>query len=152
MRITAASFVLALTLGIPYAYASSGHEDLATDAAGLQQLEQRAEHAEAREQSFLYTELVQAYAQVAGKQMADGDMEHAGASLKRIEHYASLVHGGLAKDARKLKDAEMIMHSATFRLKQCLHSASEEDQPAIASTIHQLDKVHEELLAQVFAH
>ena len=52
------------------------------DAVAVQQLEQRAEHAEAREQAFLYTEIVQAYTQIAGKQMANGDMEHAGASLQ----------------------------------------------------------------------
>jgi hypothetical protein len=45
-----------------------------------------------------------------------------------------------------------MMHTATYRLTQCLHAASGEDQPVIASTIRQLDKVHEELLAQVFAH
>jgi hypothetical protein len=152
MRSTVASVVVALLLTLPCACKAASHDDLATDAAGLQQLEQRAEHAEAREQAYLYTELVQAYTQMAGKQMAAGDMDHANASLKRIQQFAALIHTGLAKDARKIKDAEMLMHSASFRLKQCLRAASDEDQPTIASTIKQLDKVHEELLAQVFAH
>lgn len=152
MRSTVASVVVALVFCLPAAHAASSHDDQALDVAGLQQLEQRAEHAEAREQAFLYTELVHAYTQMAGKQMADGDMEHAGATLKRIEHYTALIHTGLARDTRKLKDAEMMMHSASFRLKQCLRAASNEDQPAIASTIKELDRVHEELLAQVFAH
>ncbi len=152
MRITVASVAVALVLSLPCSCMASSHDDMALDAAGLQQLEQRAEHAEAREQAFLYTELVQAYTEIAGKQMAAGDMEHAGATLKRIERYASLIHTGLAKDAKKVKDAEMLMHSASFRLKQCFRAASEEDQPAIASTIKEVDKVHEELLAQVFAH
>jgi hypothetical protein len=152
MRSTVASVVVALALSLPSACWASSHDDAALNAAGLQQLEQRAEHAEAREQAFLYTELIQAYTQMAGKQVADGDMEHASASLKRIEHFAALIHSGLAKNAKKLKDAEMIMHSASYRLQQCLHAASYEDQPAIASTIKELDKVHEELLAQVFAH
>ena len=152
MRSTVASVVVALLLTLPCACRASSHDDTTLDAAGLQQLEQRAEHAEAREQAFLYTELIQAYTLMAGKQVADGDMEHANATLKRIEHLAALIHGGLAKNAKKVKDAEMMMHAATFRLKQCLHAASDEDQPAIASTIKELDKVHEELLAQVFAH
>ncbi len=152
MRSTVASVIVALILGLPCACSASSHDDLATDAAGLQLLEQRAEHAEARQQAYLYTELVQAYTQMAGKQMAAGEMDHANATLKRIQHFAALIHEGLAKDARKLKDAEMLMHSASFRLKQCLRAASDEDQPAIASTIKELDKVHEELLAQVFAH
>jgi hypothetical protein len=152
MRSTVASVVVALLLSFPCACLASSHDDLALDAAGLQQLEQRAEHAEAREQAFLYTELVQAYTQMAGKEMAAGNTEQANASLKRIQQFTARIHGGLAKNAKKLKDAEMMMHAATFRLKQCLRAASDEDQPAIASTIKELDKVHEELLAQVFAH
>jgi hypothetical protein len=89
---------------------------------------------------------------MAGKEMAAGNTEQANASLKRIQQFTARIHGGLAKNAKKLKDAEMMMHAATFRLKQCLRAASDEDQPAIASTIKELDKVHEELLAQVFAH
>ncbi len=152
MRSTVASVVVALLLFLPCACSAASHDDLATDSAGLQQLEQRAQHAETREQAFLYTELVQAYTQMAGKQMADGDMVHASATLQRIQHFAGLIHSGLAKDARKVKDAEMMMHAASFRLKQCLRAASDEDQPAIASTLKAVDKVHEELLAQVFAH
>jgi hypothetical protein len=152
MRSTVASVVVALILSLPCACNAASHDDLASDPAGLQQLEQRAEHAEAREQAFLYTELIQAYTQMAGKQMAAGDMDHAHATLKRIQQVTALIHNGLANNAKKLKDAEMLMHAASFRLKQCLRSASDEDQPAIASTIRQLDKVHEELLAQVFAH
>jgi len=152
MRSTVPSVIVALILSIPGVCSAESHDDLASDAAGLQQLEQRAEHAEARQQAYLYTELVQAYTQMAGKQMAAGDIDHANATLKRIQHLAALIHSGLARDAKKLKDAEMLMHSASFRLKQCLRAASDEDQPAIASTIKELDKVHEELLAQVFAH
>jgi hypothetical protein len=152
MRSTVASVVLALLLALPCACKASTHDDPALDAAGLQQLEQRAEHAETRERAYLYTELVQAYTQMAGKQMAAGDMEHAASTLKRIQQFATLIHTALAKDARKVKDAEMLIHSASFRLKQCLRAASDEDQPTIASTIKELDQVHEELLARVFAH
>jgi hypothetical protein len=152
MRNTVASVVVALLVSFPSVCAALSHDDVALDAAGLQQLEQRAQHAEVREQAFLYTELVQAYTQMAGKQIADGDTEHANASLTRIQHFASLIQAGLANNAKKLKDAEMMMHSASFRLRQCLHGASDEDQPAIASTLRELDKVHEEMLAQVFAH
>ncbi len=115
-------------------------------------MEQRAEHAEAREQAFLYTELVQAYTQMAGKQMADGDLEHANATLKHLQHCAAMVHTSLARNAKKLKDAEMIMHTATFHLGQYLHLISNEDQELAKSTLHQLNAVHDEILAQVFAH
>jgi hypothetical protein len=152
MRSTVASVVVSVVLVFPLACHASSHEIEASDAAGLQQLEQRAEHAESREQAFLYTELVQVYTQVAGRQMADGEMDEANVTLKRIEHFAAIIHTNLVKNAKKLKDAEMLMHSATFHLGQYMHQVSSDDKPAVESTLKKLDKVHDELLAQVFAH
>jgi hypothetical protein len=154
MRITVASTVLALILAIPQAHASMfvDHDETTLDAAGMAQLEQRAEHAEAREQAYLYTELVQLYTQIAGQQMAAGEMEQANATLKRIEGFSTRIHNALARNAKRLKDAEMLLHQASFKLGQYMRSLSSEDQPAVKSTMKQLDKVHEELLTQVFAH
>jgi len=151
MRITVASTVVFLLLALPSARALSSHDDLTTDA-GLAQFEQRAEHAEAREQTYLYTELVQVYILLAGKQIAAGEMDEANVTLKRIQHYAEKIHDGLAKNTKKLKDAEMMMHMATYHLNQYMHTLSNDDKPTIESTLKQLDKVHDELLAQVFAH
>jgi hypothetical protein len=152
MRITVASTVFLIFLALPSARALSSHDDLTLDAAGLAQLEQRAEHAEAREQAFLYTELVQVYTQMAGKQMAAGDMDQANATLKQIQHFAEKIHGGLAKNTKKLKDAEMMLHMATYHLGEYMHFVSGDDKPVAESTLKQLNKVHDELLAQVFAH
>ncbi len=69
-----------------------------------------------REQCFLYTELVHTMTEIAGKQMLDGDIDHASATLKRVEHYAQLIHMGLANDTKRLKNAEMLMHHTTHRL------------------------------------
>jgi len=151
MRITVASTVVLFLLALPSARALSSHDDLTTDA-GLAQFELRAEHAEAREQAFLFTELVQVYILQAGKQIAAGEMDEANATLKRVQHCAEKIHGGLAKNTKKLKDAEMMLHMATYHLGQYMHTLSTDDKPTVESTLKQLDKVHEELLAQVFAH
>ncbi len=126
--------------------------DLSLDPAAIAQLEGRAEHAGQREQCFLYTELVHVYTEVAGHQMAAGDMDQASTTLKRIQHYADLIHMDLARDTKKLKNAEMLVHSSTYHLSQYMHRVSSEDEVIVASTLKQLDKVHDELLAQVFAH
>lgn len=152
MRITVASTVLLLLSVIPSAHALTSNDVASLDAAALAQLEQRAEHAEMREQAFLYTELVQVYTQVAGQQMAAGEMEKANATLKLIQHFADKIHGGLAKNTKKLKDAEMMLHLATYHLGQYVHLVSTDDKPVAESTLKQLNKVHDELLAQVFAH
>jgi hypothetical protein len=156
MRSPVASLVLAPILAFvlvnPSLCRASGTEKEVPDAAGLQQLELQAQHAEAREQAYLYTELVQVYTQVAGKQMASGEMDKANATLQRIRRFAALIHENLARNAKRLKDAEMMLHTATYHLGQYMHMVSGEDQPTVASTLHDLDKVHDELLTQVFAH
>jgi hypothetical protein len=152
MRLSFASLIVVLSLAvIPVAHASSA-DSLDLDAAALAQLEVKALHADPREQCFLYTQLVQGYTEVAGKQMAAGDMEQASTTLKRVQGFATHIHMGLAKDTKRLKNAEMSMHQATRHLGQYLHLVSSEDKAVVESTLKQLDKVNEELLAQVFAH
>ncbi len=148
-----APFVIALLLTSPISVAfAAGTNDSLTDPGALSQLEQRAEHASAREQCFLYTELVQGYTQVAGKQMADGDMDQASATLKLVQSYATRIHMGLARDTKRLKNAEKMMHAASRSLGEYLHHVSLEDKAVVESTLRQLEKVNDELLAQVFAH
>ncbi len=151
MRLLVASAVLLLTSFPVNAFASS-NDSLALDAAGLAQLEIRADHAVPREQCFLYTELVEIYTDVAAKQLAAGDIDQASASLKRIREFAERIHVNLARDSKRLKNAEMRVHAASFRLGQFLREVSSEDKPVVESTLKQLDRVHDELLSQVFAH
>jgi len=139
-------------LFVPAVGHAASRDESALDSATLHMLEMQAERAEAREQAFLYTELVQVYTQVAGLQLAAGEQDKANATLKRIDHFAERIHSGLAHNTRKLKDAEKMMEASTYRLRQFLRLVSGEDQQAVAATIHQLDKVHNELLTQVFAH
>ncbi len=147
--VSAGLVLLALTLSHPRAFAAA---DLSLDPAAIAQLEDRAEHAGQREQCFLYTELVNVYTEVAGHQMAAGDMDQASSTLKRIQHFADLIHMDLARDTKKLKNAEMLVHTSTYHLNQYMHRVSSDDKAIVESTLKQLNKVHDELLAQVFAH
>ena len=79
------------------------------DEQAITQLEQRAQQANPREQCFLYTELVAAMTDLAGRQMVDGDTDHASAMLKKIEHYAQLIHIGISNDPKRVKNAEMLI-------------------------------------------
>ena len=118
----------------------------------IAQLEARAAAAKPREQCFLYTEIIHGMTQLAGKQFLDGDIEKASATLKKINHYAQLIHMNMASDTKKLKDAEMLMQHTTSRLGMYIHQASSDDQATLKATLAQLDHVHDELLTQVFAH
>jgi hypothetical protein len=126
--------------------------DLALTPEALKALEQRASEAKPREQCFLYTELVHVMTEKAGKEISDGDSEQAAATLKQIDKYAHLIHLNLARDTKRLKNAEMLMHNTTFHLAQYLHLVSGDDQTVVKDTLKQLNQVNDELLAQVFTH
>lgn len=151
MRLLPRILTLAL-IALPLAALPARAAEPLFDEAQLTQLEVRAEHAAAREQCFLFTELIHGYAQIAGKQLAEGDTEKASATLQRVQGFAARIHAVLARDTRQLKNAEMLVHNASRSLGECLHHASSDDKAMVASTLKQLDKVNEELLAQVFAH
>lgn len=145
----------ALTLLSPIRAHSLSAADVIPDDATLAQMDQRAQQADPRERCFLYTELAHSYTVAAGRQLAQGDLEHASLTLKRVEHYADLIHSGLVSDAKKfknLKNAEMLMHETTYHLGEYLHLVSSDDKAEVIAALKQLDKVNEELLAQVFAH
>jgi len=149
-----ADLLLPLSLFVPLcvaAHASSVDENL-PDAQALAQLEIRAQQAGPRDQCFLYTELVHTMTEIAGKQMLDGDIDKASDTLKKVNHYAQLIHMDLASNSKRLKNAEMLLHHTTYRLGEYLHKASSEDQDTLKVTLKQLDQVHSELLAEVLKH
>ena len=133
-------------------YAATSLDTMLPDDQTLAQLEQRAQQAQPREQCFLYTELVHVMTEIAGREMLEGNVEQASAMLKRVEHYAQLIHLGLANDTRRLKNAEQLMQHTTYRLNGLLRAASSDDRETLKSTLKQLNQVQDELLTQVFKH
>ncbi len=115
-------------------------------------LEQRASLAQPREQCFLYAELVHSMTQLAGKEFLEGDFEQGAATLKKIQHYAQLIHQNLANNTKRIKEAEKLMEHTTYHLGEYVHHASGDDKMALQATLKQLDGVHDELLTQVFRH
>jgi hypothetical protein len=142
--------VLLLSFSLPVR-ATSVDENL-PDAQALAQLELRAQQAGPRDQCFLYTELVHTMTELAGRQMLNGDIDQASATLKKVNYYAQLIHFSLADNAKRIKNAEMLMHHTTYRLGEYLHKASSEDQDTLKATLKQLDQVHAELLTEVLKH
>lgn len=149
MRILLAAAVLVLAVS-PFARAVAAEP--IPDLATIMQLEERAPRADQRERSFLYTELAHIYTEIASQQIAAGDLEHATATLKHVDQYASLIHTELSRDSKRLKNSEMLLHQTTHKLGEAIHSVSSEDKAAVQATLKQLNKVNEEILAQVFTH
>ena len=156
MRLSVASGIFLVLLSSilvpPSALGVSINDSFELDSAGLADLEARAEHAQPNEQAYLFTQLVSDYVDVAGKQVAAGEMDEATASLQHIQSFADRIHAGLGKNSKRIKNAEMLMHMATYKLTQLMHFISTEDSTMLQATLKRLDKLHDELLQQVFAH
>jgi hypothetical protein len=71
-------------------------------------------------------------------------------ALKRVQQYAEKIHMCVANDSKKLKDAELLMRRASFRLKDILNEASFEDRQALEAMLTQLNQVRAQLMTQVF--
>lgn len=118
----------------------------------LAQLELRAAHASPREQCFLYAELVHSMTEEASQQIATGETEQAASTLKQVNQFAHLIHVNLARDTKRLKDAQKLLHNTAYRLGQVLHLVNGDDQATVQETLKQLHQVNDEVLAQVFSH
>ena len=144
--------LLALVLSLCLPACAAPSNEILPDAQTLSQLELRAQQAGARDQCFLYTELVYTMTELAGKQLRDGEMEQASATLKKVNQYAQLIHMDLGSNSKRLKNAEILLEHTTYRLGEYVRQASFEDRASMQVTLKQLDQVHDELLAQVFKH
>lgn len=122
------------------------------DPQQIAALEARAAQAAPKEQCFLYTELVHSLAEQAGQQLNAGDERNAAASLDAVHRYAQQIHMNVANDARRLKNAEILMRHTAFRLKEIMMEAQLDDRPTLESTLKQLDQVEAEMMLQVFRH
>ena len=88
--------------------------------------------------------------EVAGQQFDSGDPQRASMTLKLVQRYAEKIHMGVADDSKRLRDAELLLRRASFRLKGILSGASYEDRPALEVTLKQLNQVQTQLIMQVF--
>lgn len=146
-------FVLAVALATlavsPAALAAS---DKVLDQREMAALEAKAAQATPKEQCFLYAELAHSMTELASQQFSAGDKAKASASLKAVQVYAEKIHMGVADDAKKLKNAEILMRHTAYQLKELMMGASLEDRPTLESTLRQLDQVQAEMMLQVFKH
>jgi hypothetical protein len=124
--------------------------DRELDLQAITTLQGKAEHASLRDQCFLYAQLMRGMTEIASHQLAAGEPGDAAATLASVEHYATLLDTSLARDTKKVKDAEILMRQTALRLKGALSEAAVEDRPAVEHTIQRLDKLESRLMSQVF--
>ena len=145
-----AALMFPLSLLMPVASQASDVTHL--DVSALQVLAEKADHAALRDQCFLYAELVRGSTELANSELASGDREAAGRSLQLVETYTASLDKALAMDAKKLKDAEILLRESAFKLHAAMLAASIDDRPAMASALTRIDAVETRVMSAVFAH
>ena len=130
---------------------ASGPDENIPPVTVLHELEQRADKADAREQCFLYSQLLHTLTELEGQQIGAGDDQAATSTLGQIDRVVTKLKSSENKDAKKLKNAETLMQHTTRRLGDMLHLASDEERTAMKATLDKLNHVHDEILALVFS-
>jgi hypothetical protein len=147
LRFVATAVVIStLSLTSLFAFASA----LDDSPAALATLQVKADHAQPKDKCFLYATLVSRMTDLAGHQLNSGDSGQASETLKVVQQYAEKIHMGVVGDSKKLRDAELLMQRATFRLQDILSEASYEDRQTLEATLKQLNQVQTQLMTQVF--
>ena len=141
---------LALTALAPSTlYAADDH---ILDASGLQALAAKAEHASLRDQCYLYAQLVRGSTELANRSLASGDSAAGALALHAVELYTASLDTALAKDAKKLKDAEILLRESAFRLKAAMLASSLEDRPAMTAALSKINATEAKVMGAVFEH
>ncbi len=149
MRFVAIVAVIVLPASLAGAH---GIDNRVPDARELANLEARAATASPSEQPYIYAQLVRSMTEVATAEFQAGEAQKASVSLKAAQGYASRIQMSLFRDARKLKNAEILIRHAAFRLRELLTGAPLEERPTLEATIQQLNQVEAEMMMQVFHH
>jgi len=139
----------AVLLSAPVVWAH-GLDDRPPDARQLADLEAKAAIASPNEQPYLYAELVHSMTELATEQFQAGNDQQASASIRAAQGYAGKIHMNLLRDAKRLKNAEILIRHTAFRLRELMTGASLNDRPVLEATIQQLNQVQQEMMNQIF--
>jgi len=148
MRTFPAVLILLGTITVP-ALASSA-DDKVPDQQSIAALEARAAQASPREQCFLYAQLVHEMIEYSARQYSSGEVDKSTYLLKHAEELTHKIHGAVSMDGKKLKDAQILLRHAAFRLSELIHSADLQDRPVMTATLLQLNAAQNETMLAVF--
>lgn len=150
-RATLGLSLCVVLVATPRAALASNPDETVLDAATLSQMEVRADHALVRDQCYLYTELLHGLTELAGRQMEAGQDDAAAATMVQVDAVATKLEVVTGKDAKRLKNAELLLEHTTHRLSDMLRVASSEQRSVMQATLKHLYAVHTSVLSMVFA-
>jgi hypothetical protein len=130
---------------------AAGRDEAVLDPAALAELQQHADHAQLRDQCYLYSQLVHELTELAGRQMAAGEDQQAGSTMLQVDAAAAKLQRVSVADAKRLKNAEELLDHTTHRLADMVRVASDQQRSVMQATLRHLNAVHSSVLALVFA-
>ena len=130
---------------------ASHPDEAALDAAALIQMEQRADAAQPRDQCYLFAEVLHGLTELAGREIAAGDEQEAATTFTHIDSVAAKMQKASAANAKRLKNAELLLEHVTRRLNDMAHVVSVSQRNAMQSTLQSVDHLHTQVLAVLFA-
>jgi hypothetical protein len=129
---------------------ASEFDEQVPDQQSIAALESRASQAPAREQCFLYAQLVHQMTELSVRQYAAGNVDRASNLLRQVQEMTHKIHLSVSDNDKRLKNAEILLRHTAFRLTGLLHASSYEDQALVAQTLAQVNQVQNEAMMQVF--
>src|SRR5205823_1994713 len=120
------------------------------DQQSIEALEMRASQAPAREQCFLYAELVHDMIELSVRQYAAGDATQATGFLKKAQQITQKIHLALSDNDKRLKNAQILLRHTAFRLTELLHTSASEDRSLVQQTLAEVNQAQNEAMLQVF--
>lgn len=130
---------------------ASGPDESPLDAIELTQMEQRADAAQPRDQCYMFAEVIHGLTELAGRQMAAGDDADADVTLNHIDSVAAKMQKASANNAKRLKNAEMLLDHITRRLTDMAHVATTSERSATQTTLQCVNRLHTQVLNVLFS-
>lgn len=130
---------------------ASNLDESPLDATALLQMEQRADAAQPRDQCWMFAEVLHGLTELAGREIAAGDDQDASTTLTRIDSVAAKMQKVSASNAKRLKNAELLLEHVTRRLNDMAHVVSGNQRNAMQTTLQSVDHLHTQVLAVIFS-
>lgn len=143
----AALLAACMALGQVCAYAS---DTKVPDEQSIEALVTKAEQAQPRDQCFLYAQLVQQMTELSLQQYQSGNVAKADGLLKRIQSFAGKIHLTVARNDKRLKNAQILLSRTAFRLTQLLHSSDYYQRPLVEQTLAKVNDAQDAAMMEVF--
>jgi hypothetical protein len=153
IRREAGVVLISLAFLFPFTISShaSGPDESPLDAIELTQMEQRADSAQPRDQCWMFAEVLHGLTELAGRQMAAGDDLDADVTLNHMDSVAAKMQKSSAGNAKRLKNAEMLLDHITRRLTDMAHVATNKERGTMQNTLQCVNRLHTQVLNVIFA-